>query len=380
MDFAWTPEQAAYRAEVRSFLERELPQDWFENYAFGLGSVEQIEFSREFCPKLAKENYLLPQWPKQFGGLESSPWNQFILSEEMWTYSEPRGPQYMNVNWIGPALMKFGTPEQKALHLPPMAAGNVIWCQGFSEPQAGTDLAALTTRAERRDDVYVVNGQKIWTSYSYNADWCFLLARTSSSRKSISIFLVPMNSPGIKVLPFPGLPPSGHLNEVFFTDVEVPVANRVGEEGEAWPIITYALSYERVAAPRYHWCRCMLDIAVEQMKREGTFDEVAQAAAGKIVSKLEVARVVTYAVVSERMSGTDGTSSTTPNVQRVIITDAWNDLMSFIMDYTPDCLAGGNKYNGLSFREQIPTPIAAGTYELQLNLIAQRALNLPRGT
>ena len=379
MDFSWTSEQQAYRAKIRSVLERELPQDWFENYARGLGSPEQIEYSRKFCPKLAAEGLLVSHWPKEYGGRDSTAWDQFILSEEMWTYLEPRGPQYMNTNWIGPALIKFGTAEQKAEHLPRIAGGNVIWCQGFSEPQAGTDLAALRTHAERQGDVYVINGNKIWTSYSYMADWCFLLARTSSSRKSISIFLVPMNSPGIQVTPFPGLTAPGHLNEVFLTDVKVPIENRVGEEGGAWPIITYALSYERVGAPRYHWCRCMLDIAIDQMQREGTFDDVAQTEAGKIASKLEVAKVMTYAVVNERMRGVEGSDSTTPNVQRVIAADAVNDVMSFLMDYVPDCLTGGNRYNGSSFREQIPGPIAGGAYELQLNLIARRGLDLPRG-
>ena len=139
-----------------------MPDDWFQKYAFGPGSPTQIDFSREFCAKLANENLLTPSWPKEYGGQEADTWQQLILAEEMWTWLEPRGPQYMNVNWIGPALMKFGTPEQKEQHLKGIASGTVIWCQGFSEPQAGTDLPALQTKAEKQPDgTYVINGMKI---------------------------------------------------------------------------------------------------------------------------------------------------------------------------------------------------------------------------
>lgn len=378
MEFAWTEAHERYRARVREFLQTELPDDWWQNHAHGLGTPEQIDFSRTFCPKLAEADLLLPHWPKEYGGQDGEPWEQFILAEELWTWGEPRGPQYMNVNWIGPALMRFGTPEQKREHLSRIAAGTVIWCQGFSEPQAGTDLAALQTRAERQGDVYVVNGMKIWTSYSYKADWCFLLARTGAERKAISVFLVPMNSPGVSVVPFPGMPEYGHLNEVFFDNVEVPAANLVGEEGKGWEIITTALSFERVGLPRYHWGRKVLDRAVEQLKREGRFDDpIVRAAAGRIVAKLEAARVMTYVVVDQRAKNQPATVD--PNIQRVTAAQACLDLMNFLMEHTPDCLAGGERYLELFYRGQIAATIAAGTYELQLDLIAQRGLGLPRG-
>jgi alkylation response protein AidB-like acyl-CoA dehydrogenase len=364
--------------EVRDFLERELPDDWWETYAHGLGSPQQIDFSRTFCPKLANAGLLLPHWPSEYGGRDGEPWEQFILAEELWSWDEPRGPQYMNVNWIGPALMRFGSPAQKDEHLKRIATGEVIWCQGFSEPQAGTDLAALQTKAERVGDKYIINGMKIWTSYSYKADWCFLLARTGPERKAISVFLVPMDSPGISVVPFPGMPEFGHLNEVFFEDVEVPAANMVGEEGKGWEIITTALSFERVGLPRYHWGRKVLDTAVAQLQREGRFDNpLARAHAGRIVAKLEAARVLTHVVIDQRVKQTPVTVD--PNLQRVTAAEACLDLMNFLMEYVPDSLAGGEKYLELFYRHQIPATIAAGTFELQLDLIAQRGLGLPRG-
>ncbi|BCW91143.1 Putative acyl-CoA dehydrogenase FadE17 [Alphaproteobacteria bacterium SO-S41] len=376
MEFAWTDEHRAYRARVRGFIERELPADWFENYAHGVGTNEQIDFSRSFCKKLADEGLLVPQWPRRFGGADGDPWQQFILSEEMWSWNEPRGPQYMGVNWIGPALMRFGTPAQQDEHLKRISTGTVVWAQGFSEPQAGTDLAALKTKAERTAGGYKINGMKIWTSYARRADWIFLLARTGQERKSISCFLVPMNSPGVKVVPFPGLVEEGHLNEVYFDDVEVPESALIGEEGKGWNVIRYALSYERVGVPRYHRARMVLDATVAQLKREGRFsDSIVRAWAGRIVAKCEAARLLTYVVVHQRITGED---TVDPNVQRLTGAEACLDLMNFLITYVPDCLAGGDPYIANFYRSQISGTIAAGTYELQLDLVAQRGLGMPR--
>jgi alkylation response protein AidB-like acyl-CoA dehydrogenase len=175
MDFNWSDDQAQYRARVRAFIHDNLPDDW-EELAHGPGSREQTDFSKVFCGKLAEAGLLIPHWPKAWGGDDAGPWSLFIMAEEMWMAGEPRGGQYMNVNWIGPTLMKYGTESQQTRYIPPMAAGQTLWCQGFSEPEAGSDLASLKTRAERDGNDYVINGQKIWTSYAGMADTCFLLA------------------------------------------------------------------------------------------------------------------------------------------------------------------------------------------------------------
>ena len=379
MDFAWSDEQVDYRNEVRQALDDFLPDDWETISKGGMGSAPQIDFSKTFAPKLAERGLLTPQWPSEFGGNDATPWEQFILAEEMKSAGEPRGPQYMNTNWIGPTLMKYGSEAQKAEHLPRIANGSVIWCQCYSEPGAGTDLAALQTRAERHGDTYIVNGQKIWTSYSYRADWCFLLARTGPGRKDISIFMVPMNTPGIEVKPFPGLVEEGHLNEVFWTDVEIPASMRLGEESRGWEIIIYALSFERVGIPRYHIGRQVLDRAVKLMQSEGRFDDddVARARAGGIVAKFEAARLLTYLVVDERAKRMP--PSVNASVSRVCAAEACIDLMDFLMEYMPEVLAGGDHKLGAFYRGNLSSTIAAGTYELQLNLIAQQALGLPRG-
>ncbi|WP_157220690.1 acyl-CoA dehydrogenase family protein [Flavisphingomonas formosensis] len=380
MEFGWAPEQEQYRERVKAALDELLPADWDETYVpESYASDLQVHFSREFCAKLAERGLLVPHWPREYGGNESPDWEHFILGEEMKGAGEPRGPQYMNVNWIGPTLMAYGSEAQKDQHVKGIASGKVIWCQGFSEPNAGTDLAALRTRAERDGDHYVVNGSKIWTSYARTADWCFLLARTGPTRKDISILLVPMDTPGISITSFPGVIKDGHLNEVFFTDVRVPVQNRVGEEGEAWKIVTYALSYERVGVPRYHTGLLALELAVEQLKAEGRWDDdpIVRSRAGSIAARFEGARLLTYRVIDQRVHRLPAT--TDANLSRIASLEAVSDLMNFLGEFVPDCLAGGDPLLEDYYRINIPAGITGGTNEIQLDLVAQRGLGLPRG-
>lgn len=273
MNFDWTDEQAALRERVRELLARELPPDWEQLSRHGPGSPAQTAFSLEFCPKLAAAGLLVPHWPVEFGGRGAPAWEHFIVGEELFAAGEPRGPQYMNANFIGATLMKFGTPGQQARYLPDMAAGRAIWCQGFSEPSAGSDLAALGTRATARGDAYVIDGSKVWTSYAGMAQTCFLLARTGAGKGGIAIFLVPMDTPGITVRPIPSLIGHGDIHEVFFDDVVVPASARLGAEGQAWAIISYALALERVGLARYAFSRRVLDRMVAQLQAEGRFQD-----------------------------------------------------------------------------------------------------------
>jgi len=377
MEFGWTAEQIKYREHVRAALEELLPPDWEQVYVpQSYASDAQIEFSRIFCAELAQRGLLVPHWPKQYGGNDADDWQHFILSEEMKAAGEPRGPQYMNVNWIGPTIMRYGSDEQRREHLLAIASGKVIWCQGFSEPSAGTDLAALKTRAENRGDHYLINGSKIWTSYARKADWCFVLARTGSGRKEVSVFLLPMTTPGIQVTSFPGLIKDGHLNEVFFTDVKVPLSARLGAEGAGWTIVTYALSYERVGVARYHAGLEALDRAINRRKKENRFDDpVMQTRAGIIAAKFEAARLLTYRVVDQRVHRVQDTSEA--NLCRIAALEAVEDLMDFLVQYVPDCLTGGDALLEDYYRINIPAGITGGTNELQLDLVARRGLGMP---
>jgi alkylation response protein AidB-like acyl-CoA dehydrogenase len=379
VNFGWSSEDDAFRAKVRAFLKQELPADWDELSRHGPGSRQQAEFSRGFCAKLAAAGLLVPHWPAQYGGTDAPPWHHFILGEEMWAAGEPRGPQYYNVNWLGPTIMKFGSEVHKRRFLAPMAAGNAIWCQGFSEPEAGSDLASLRTLAESRGDDYVINGSKVWTSYAAQAEHCFLLARTGGPGKNgISILLVPMSTPGIVVRPIPSLLGEGDIHEVFFDNVVVPQSCRMGEEGQAWPIIVYALSNERVGIARYAFSRRMLDGMVGSLQRQGRFaDPIVKSRAGQALAACEAARMLVYRVVDHRARGT--APGADASLARVAVVAADHAVADFALDFLPDALSGLDDPLLLAQHERaIASGIAAGAAEIQLNLIASSHLHLPR--
>ncbi|WP_253913308.1 acyl-CoA dehydrogenase family protein [Pseudoruegeria sp. HB172150] len=381
LDFDWTDEERAYRARIRDFLRRELPPEWGDIARHGPGSKEQTDFSRTFCPKLAEAGLLVPHWPAEWGGADRPTWEHFILGEEMWASGEPRGAQYMNVNWIGPTLMRYGSDEQKQRYIPPMAKGQAIWCQGFSEPNAGSDLAALRTRAVRDGDDYVINGTKIWTSYAGLAETCFLLARTGGAdtgKAGIAIFLVPMDTPGVEVRAIPSLIGHGDIHECFFTDVRVPASSRLGAEGEAWSIIRYSLANERVGIPRYELSARVLEEMVEDLKQQGRFDDPAiQIRAGEAAAACEAARLLTYRVVDQKARG--GAPGPEANVARFAVVTADNSVTDFGLDFLPDFFSGLNRPGYLAHHERaIVAGIAAGAAEIQLNLIAHRFLDLPK--
>jgi alkylation response protein AidB-like acyl-CoA dehydrogenase len=381
MDFKWSAEEEAFRTKVRSFLARELPADWDQISRHGPGSKEQTEFSLEFCPKLAAEGLLVPHWPEAYGGTHSAPWEHFILGEEMWAAGEPRGAQYMNVNWIGPTIMRFGTPEQKKQYLPEMSSGKAIWCQGFSEPSSGSDLASLRTRAEAQGDNYVINGSKVWTSYAGLADHCFLLARTGGSGKSgIAIFLISMRTPGIVVRPIPSLIGFGDIHEVFFENVVVPISSRLGDEGQAWPIIMYSLSNERVGIARYEFSRRVLNQMVARLQSQGGFnDQIVRYRAGQALTGCEAARLLVYRVVDQRARGLPPTSDA--SLARLAVISAEHAVADFALDFLPDTLTGTEYPIHLAHHERaIAAGIASGAAEIQLNLVANTYLHLPRET
>ncbi|MES2972277.1 MAG: acyl-CoA dehydrogenase family protein [Pseudomonadota bacterium] len=379
MNFTWSPEQDALREKVRALLRRELPPDWEHISRHGPGSKEQTEFSLQFCPKLAAEGMLVPHWPAQYGGRDAPAWEHFIIGEELFAAGEPRAAQYMNVNFIGVTLMRFGTPEQKAKYLPEMAAGKVTWCQGFSEPSAGSDLAALGTRAVLDGDGYLVNGSKVWTSYAGMAKHCFLLARTGGPGKSgIGILLVPMDTPGITVRPIPSLIGDGDIHEVFFDNVRVPRDCRLGEEGQAWPIIGYALANERVGMARYALAHRVLEQMVRRLQASGRFrDAVVKSRAGAALAACEAARMLVYRVVDQRARGMPPTADS--SLARVAVVEADHAVADFGLDFLGETFSTADAPLLLSHHERaIAAGIAAGAAEIQLNLVAHDHLGLPR--
>ena len=380
MEFEWSDGDAAYRRELCAFLERELPANWAEMSVHGPGSDAQAAFSREFCAKLAERGWLTQSWPAAYGGADATPWRHAILSEEMWRVGEPRGSQYMNVNWIGPTIMKYGSQEQKVFHLPRISAGNVLWCQGFSEPEAGSDLVSLRSAAVRDGDDYVVNGSKIWTSYVAGAEYCFLLVRTdpgSKRHKGITVLLAPMDAPGIEVREVPAVIGERYFHELFFDDARIPASTRLGPEGEGWSVVSYALAFERVGAMRYARAELTLDALAGSARERGLLDDpVVQEKLGAARCAVEASRVLSYRVIDLRAKGSEPTADT--NVARVAGTLCENAVGDLALEiFGPEALAYGN-FAESYWRLAMTAGVAVGTTEINLNLIASRWLDLPR--
>lgn len=246
MDIQFTPEDLAFRDEVRAFLKEKLTPEIRNSVVGGYISKEHIV---QWQKILYERGWVVPNWPQQYGGTGWSITQKYIFDNECAEAGAPAVVPF-GLKMVGPVIYKFGSDEQKARFLPDIQQSNVWWCQGYSEPGAGSDLAALKTKAERDGDDYVVNGQKIWTTYAQHADWIFCLVRTDANAKKqegISFLLIDMKTPGITVRKIDSIDNQHSLNEVFFDNVRVPVANRIGEENKGWTYAKYLLTHERTA-------------------------------------------------------------------------------------------------------------------------------------
>src|SRR5437868_252850 len=251
MDLRFTADELAFRDELRAFFRDNLPSDIRERMRLGHGPTKDDTVTWQRI--LNRRNWAAYNWPKEYGGPGWTPMQRMIFLEENQLAPAPEVSSF-NITMIGPVLIQFGTEEQKQRFLPRAANVEDWWCQGFSEPGAGSDLAALKTAALREGDEYIVNGQKIWTSTAHEADWCFVLVRTDPNapkkQQGISFLLVDMKTPGITVRPIISIDGSHHLNEVFFDDVRVPVSMRVYEENKGWDVAKYLLGNERTGIAR----------------------------------------------------------------------------------------------------------------------------------
>jgi alkylation response protein AidB-like acyl-CoA dehydrogenase len=384
MEFGWTAEQEAYRKELREILRENLPADWWQSYAYdGPSNPKLMQFARGFAKKLAAKGHVVSHWPKAYGGRDSEPWEHIILSEEMWGEGEPRSSLYLGSNWAGPVIMMYGTEEQKQLHLNNIAQGKVLWCQGFSEPEAGSDLASLRTRAERHPDGgYVINGRKIWTSYAHSADWIFLLARMEGQggKGGVTCFLVRTDTPGLNFKTIRALHSAHDFHESTFDNARVPESARLGEEGKGWDVVTAALHHERVGQAHYSLSGRALHRAVEILKERGRFDDpVVQAQAASCLAMLEAAKMLVYKVIDQRAKKQPPTALT--SIARTAMIRSNHAVANFVTSYVPDALAdGGDGRIRCAYKFALASGIASGAAEVQLNLISGRYLGLPKGS
>jgi alkylation response protein AidB-like acyl-CoA dehydrogenase len=247
MDFRFTPDQEAFRLEIQKFiraskLQPSAPEDgWI------------VGFDKTFSKKLAAQGWIGLTWPKEYGGQGKSYLDRLILTEELLRCGAPVAAHWLGDRQMGPSILRYGTPQQKEKFLPGIISGDLVFCIGMSEPGAGSDLAGLQTRAEEDGDAYVLNGQKIWTSFAHLANYCYLVARTNPNvpkHKGISEFLVDMKTPGITIKPIVDMTGEHHFNEVFFDNVRIPKDALVGEKDRGWYQIASQLDYERSGVER----------------------------------------------------------------------------------------------------------------------------------
>lgn len=248
MNLKDSPEQQAFRAEIRRWLQDNLPSGWGQTVFEPKGEDERAAFRLEWEKKLYRGGWSGITWPKQYGGRGASPIENAIFLEEMARADAPDGMNIIGRNLTGPTLMTHGSPAQKERFLPPILRGEEVWCQGFSEPGSGSDLASVRCKAVREGNEFVVTGQKIWTSFAQYSNWCFMLVRTDPDalkHRGLSFLLVDMRSPGITIRPLVQITGETEFNEVFFDAVRVPVANLVGELNQGWRIAMTTLAFER---------------------------------------------------------------------------------------------------------------------------------------
>ena len=391
MEFAFTPAQEAFREEVQNFLREQLPPDY--KGSDSPFDEENFEFGRQFLKVLAPKRWIAPAWPQEYGGLGLSLWEQVVFNEEM-AY---RGAPLVNaaaVGYLGPTIMMYGSDEQKERHLPGITSGDVLWCQGYSEPGSGSDLASLQTRAEQDGDDFIINGQKIWTSQAHYADWMFLLARTdpdAPKHKGISYFLLDMRSPGVTVRPLVNMANQHGFNEVYFEDVRAPRSGLLGELNRGWYMATTTLDFERSSVTSSAGSQRTLEeltAFTRETKANGAFLFELPQVQGQLSDlwiELNVGRLLSYRVVTLQER------AVVPNYEASIV-------KVFNSEYGQRLAKAGLHMLGLygqlrpespaarlrgrferSYLASVGATIAAGTSEIQRNIIATRGLGLPRG-
>ncbi|MCU1587745.1 MAG: acyl-CoA dehydrogenase [Frankiales bacterium] len=379
MDYELGERAEQLRQRLRELIEAHVPADFLGAFT---DDPEDLALAQRFCKTLAAEGLLAVAWPTEYGGGGGSVWEQTVVREEMWAHHEPRGAQYMGINWVGPALMRHGTAAQRAQHLPPIAAGEVIWCQGFSEPEAGSDLASMRTRAVPDGDGWVITGQKVWTSYAQMAGWCVLAAATApeaSPSGRITLFLLPMDRAGVTVRPIPSMLGPHHLNELFLDGVRVGADDVLGEVGAGWQVIRDALAYERVGIARYARCDALLARLREELGDE--WDELPGGLRTRWVRAMvdvRVARLLAYTAVGALEQGQSDDAAA--SMARIAATQCDQSVAELLMEAAgPDALEGGRGafLHGAvedHWRYAQAATVASGTIEVQRMLVARAAL------
>jgi alkylation response protein AidB-like acyl-CoA dehydrogenase len=379
VDLRDTPDEAAFRAELRAWLESNLPDE----RRGGRGGEQRYGdgFGREWSRMLHESGYAGLTWPKEYGGTGAPYSFQAIFYEEMARAHAPAHVGVIGLGMAGPTIIAHGTEEQKQAHLEKILSAEEIWCQGFSEPDAGSDLAAARTRAERKGDVYVVNGQKVWSSFAHIADFCILVTRSDPDApryRNLTYLIVDMHAPGVEVRPLRQITGEAEFNEIFFNDVEVPVSNRLGDEGDGWNVAMTTLLHERgtlgfaLTATLESSVNRLLDVARERVNGD---DNARERIAAEWI-ELQALRFTNYrALGTLQRTGIPGPEGSAIKLrwseQNQRLTKLARELLG------PEGILDDGWWHYQQLRSRGNT-IEAGTSEVLRNIVAERVLGLPR--
>ena len=383
MDFAFTDAELAFAAEARAWLGANLPPAWRRDHCWTRADdAAWLDVARDWQRMLFEGGWAAIAWPRAHGGRGATVIERWLFDQELDAVGAPRPAAASSVDLIGPAILHHGTAAQRDRFLRPLLSGSELWCQGFSEPGAGSDLASLRTRVERRGDTFVVNGQKVWTSHADIADWCFLLCRTepdAAKHAGLSLLLVDMRSPGITVRPLRQMNGEAEFSEVFFDGVEVGEDRLVGAAGAGWQIAMGILAHERGPVWTFTFQRRIrrsLGELIRSARDRGALrDPVVRQRLAQAHIEVELLRLVGYRSLTRLLrTGRPGAES---SVEKVLGSETDQRLQELAMDVAgPYGLVPGEF--GQAWLYSRSETIMGGTSEIQRNVIATRILGLPR--
>jgi alkylation response protein AidB-like acyl-CoA dehydrogenase len=384
MDLTFSAEEEAFRAELRAWLAANVPSE--PEHA---SLADEVRYLVGWQRRLAQDGWVGVHWPRAYGGRGATTAENYLLQEELARARAPEIIGRIGVNLVGPTLIQHGSEAQKRRHLPKILAAEELWCQLFSEPNAGSDLAALRCRAERRGDEFVVTGQKVWTSYAQFADWGILLARTdpgAANARAISFLIVDMHAPGITIRPLQQMTGGDEFNEVFLEEVRVPAENLVGALHQGWSIAQTTLSHERGTSPRQlvvH--RILLGELLALARATGAADDpLIRQELAQVFIEVELTKLHNWRTLTQlRRHGTPGPESSLVKLFWSEMSQRLHDTAMQMLGVRGQCWPGEPRAvaRGRWLRSYLyyrAATIFAGTSEVQRNIIAQRVLGLPR--
>jgi alkylation response protein AidB-like acyl-CoA dehydrogenase len=371
MNLAFRPEELAFRDEVRAFIAERLPADIRRKVQAGDPLVRD-DYAR-WHRIVFERGWAAPNWPVEYGGTGWNAVQRHLFAEEIAHGWAPRMLPF-GLQMVGPVIIEFGNDAQRARYLPKILSGEEFWCQGYSEPGSGSDLASLSTRAERHGDTYVINGTKMWITAAQWADWIFVLARTdprAKKQEGISFILVDMRTPGVTVRPIETIDGGREINEVHLENVEVPVANRVGDEGGGWTYAKFLLEHERTGTAGIALCRQYLDALRELLEREQIDERRLRERIAQVEIELEALAFTELRTLAAESAGKR------PGPESSILKIKGTELQQAITELALDAIGPyADRHVAPRYFNYRKTSIYAGSNEIQKNIIAKHILKL----